>query len=110
MWNGNIKVIAGIRRGYQVDVGVIEDRRNGTHKIKEIDFVVNYFDKRIYIQSAYKMDGEGKANSEFDSLTLTGDFFKKIIIRNDILTSFHDNNGILHVNLAEFLLGKIELF
>ena len=99
-----------IKRGYQVDVGVIEDRRNGAHKIKEIDFVVNYFDKRIYIQSAYKMDGEDKANSELDSLTLTGDFFKKIIIRNDILTSFHDDNGILHVNLAEFLLGKIELF
>ena len=56
------------------------------------------------------MDGEDKANSELDSLTLTGDFFKKIIIRNDILTSFHDDNGILHVNLAEFLLGKIELF
>jgi len=99
-----------IRRGYQVDVGVIEDRRNGEHKIKEIDFVVNYFDKRIYIQSAYKMDGEDKANSELDSLTLTGDFFKKIIIRNDILTSFYDDNGILHVNLTEFLLGKIELF
>lgn len=99
-----------IRRGYQVDVGVIEDRRNGEHKIKEIDFVVNYFDKRIYIQSAYKMDGEDKSNSELDSLTLTGDFFKKIIIRNDILTSFYDDNGILHVNLTEFLLGKIELF
>lgn len=99
-----------IRRGYQVDVGVIEDRRNGTYKIKEIDFIVNYFDKRIYIQSAYKMDGEDKANSELDSLTLTGDFFTKIIIRNDILTSFHDDNGILHVNLLEFLLGKIELF
>ena len=24
-----------IRRGYQVDVGVIEDRRNGSHNIKE---------------------------------------------------------------------------
>lgn len=101
MWNRNIKVITGIRRGYQVDVGVIEDRRNEAHKAKEIDCVVNYFDKRIYIQLAYKMDGEDKANSELDSLILTSDFFKKIIIRNEILTNFHDDS---------FLLGKTELF
>lgn len=99
-----------VRLGYQVDVGVIEDRRDGVRKIKEIDFVVNNFDRRIYIQSAYKIDGEDKANSELDSLKLTGDFFKKIIIRNDILTSYYDESGILHANLVEFLLGKVELF
>lgn len=99
-----------IRRGYSVDVGVIEDRRNGSKKIKEIDFVVNYFDKKIYIQSALKMDDENKANSETDSLKLTADFFKKIIIRNDIPTSFYDDNGIFHCRLIDFLLNKINLF
>lgn len=46
-------------------------------------------------------------NSELDSLKLTKDFFKKIIIRNDIISSFYDENGILHANLIDFLLGKI---
>ena len=99
-----------VRLGYSVDVGVVEDRRNGSKKQKEIDFVVNQFDKRIYIQSALRMDEEEKTNSELESLKITGDFFKKIIIRNDILSTFYDDAGIMHVNLIDFLLGKINLF
>ena len=99
-----------IRLGYSVDVGIVEDRRNDSKKQKEIDFVVNHFDKRIYIQSAFRMDGEEKINSELDSLKITGDFFKKIIIRNDIPSTFYDDNGIMHVSLTDFLLGKISLF
>ena len=99
-----------VRLGYSVDVGMVEDRRNGSKKQKEIDFIVNQFDKRIYIQSALRMDEEGKANSELDSLKITGDFFKKLIIRNDISSTFYDDNGIMHVNLIDFLLGKINIF
>lgn len=99
-----------VRLGYSVDVGVVEDRRNGSKKQKEINFIVNQFDKRIYIQSALRMDEEEKTNSELESLKITGDFFKKIIIRNDILSTFYDDTGIMHVNLIDFLLGKINLF
>ena len=42
---------------------------------KEIDFIVKQFDKRIYIQSALRMDEEEKTNSELESLKITGDFF-----------------------------------
>ncbi len=64
-----------VRRGYSVDVGVIIERKH-TEKIqREIDFVVNSGDRRIYIQSAYQMDTEKKENSELQSLKLTGDFF-----------------------------------
>ena len=35
---------------------------------KEIDFVVNLGDKRLYIQSAWQMNTEQKADSELDSL------------------------------------------
>ena len=56
------------------------------------------------------MDEEEKTNSELESLKITGDFFKKIIIRNDILSTFYDDTGIMHVNLIDFLLGKINLF
>lgn len=99
-----------VKLGYSVDVGVVEDRRNGSKKQKEIDFIVNQFDKRIYIQPALRMDEEEKTNSELESLKITGDFFKKIIIRNDILLTFYDDVGIMHVNLIDFLLGKINLF
>ncbi len=99
-----------IRLGYSVDIGVVEDRKNGNKKQKEIDFVVNSFDKRIYIQSAFQMNKTDKVNSELDSFRLTGDFFKRVVIRNDILTSFYDEDGILHASLVEFLLGKVQLF
>ena len=99
-----------IRRGYLVDVGVVEERHNESKKTKEIDFVVNYFDKKIYIQSAFRIEDQEKQKAEIDSLKLTGDFFKKIVIRNDIPTSFYDEDGIFHCRLIDFLLNKIELF
>lgn len=44
------------------------------------------------------------------SLRLTADFFKKVVIRMDIPHSFYDDNGFLHCNLIDFLLGKVEIF
>lgn len=99
-----------LRLGYSVDVGVVYERANGLHKQKEIDFVVNDADKKIYIQSAFQMGTEKKADSELTSLLLTNDFFKKMIIRMDISHSFYDDNGIFHCNLIDFLLGRYELF
>ncbi len=99
-----------LRLGYSVDVGVVYERSNGLHKQKEIDFVVNDADKKIYIQSAFQMGTEKKADSELTSLLLTKDFFKKMIIRMDISHSFYDDNGIFHCNLIDFLLGRYELF
>lgn len=99
-----------IKRGYSVDVGVVEDRSSDKRKIKEIDFVVNNFDKKIYIQSAFRMDEEKKNQTELDSLKLAADFFKKIVIRNDIPASFYDDDGIFHCRLIDFLLNKVELF
>ena len=99
-----------LRRGYSVDVGVITDRTNGANLQKEIDFVVNDVDKKIYIQSAFQMDTDKKESSELASLLLTKDFFKKIVVRMDIPHSFYDNNGILHCNLIDMLLNRVELF
>ena len=99
-----------IRRGYSVDVGVVVDRRNGGYLQKEIDFVVNDADKKIYIQSAFQMNTEKKESSELAPLILTKDFFKKIIVRMDIPHNFYDDNGIFHCNLIDLLLGRVELF
>lgn len=99
-----------MRRGYSVDVGVVTNRSKGKNLQKEIDFVVNDADRKIYIQSAFRMDTEQKTSSELASLMLTKDFFKKIIIRMDIPHNFYDENGIFHCNLIDFLLGRVELF
>ena len=99
-----------LRRGYSVDVGVVTDRTGGANVQKEIDFVVNDADKKIYIQSALRVDTDKKESSEIASLILTKDFFKKIIVRMDIPHNFYDDNGIFHCNLIDLLLGRVELF
>ena len=99
-----------LRRGYSVDVGVVTDRAGGAKIQKEIDFVVNDADKKIYIQSAFRMDTDKKESSELASLTLTKDFFKKIIVRMDIPHSFYDDKGIFHCNMIDLLLDRVELF
>ncbi len=99
-----------LRRGYSVDVGVICDRSDGSKIQKEIDFVVNDADKKIYIQSAFRMDTDKKEAAELSSLMLTKDFFKKIIVRMDVPHNFYDDNGIFHCNLIDLLLGRVELF
>ena len=99
-----------LQRGYSVDVGVVYDRTNGGKAQKEIDFVVNDADKKIYIQSAFRMDTEEKKSTELLSLLLAKDFFKKIIVRMDIPHSFYDENGVFHCNFIDLLLGRVELF
>lgn len=99
-----------LRRGYSVDVGVVCDRSDGSKVQKEIDFVVNDADKKIYIQSAFRMDTDKKEASELSSLMLTKDFFKKIIVRMDIPHHVYDDNGIFHCSLIDLLLERVELF
>ena len=86
------------------------DRTGGANVQKEIDFIVNDADKKIYIQSAFQMDTDKKESSELAPLILTKDFFKKIIVRMDIPHNFYDERGIFHCNLIDLLLGHVELF
>ena len=99
-----------VLRGYSVDVGVVTERKRNEKIQREIDFVVNDGDRRIYIQSAYQMATEQKEDTELLSLKLTGDFFKKIVVRMDIPHNFYDDDGVYHCNLIDFLLGQVELF
>ena len=99
-----------VKRGYSVDVGVVTERTKKERIQREIDFVVNDGDCRLYIQSAFQMDTEQKENSELRPLSLTGDFFKKIVMRMDIPHNFYDDYGFYHCNLIDFLLGKADIF
>ena len=98
-----------VLRGYSVDVGMVLDRKNNVKIQREIDFVVNNGDQRIYIQSAYQMNTEQKESTELQSMRLTGDFFRKVVIRLDIPHNYYDDNGFFHCNLMDFLLGNVEL-
>lgn len=93
-------------RGYSVDVGVVIDRRDNANVQKEIDFVVNLGDKRLYIQSSFEMKTNQKIASEKDSLKLSKDFFKKIIVEKNIPESYSDEDGIFHYNIFDFLLSE----
>ena len=99
-----------VLRGYSVDVGMVLERTNREKVQREIDFVVNDGDRRIYIQSAYRIDDGEKENSELQSMKLTGDFFRKVIIRQDISHNYYDDNGFFHCDLMDFLLGSAGIF
>ena len=94
-----------------VDVGVVysrtvNDNGNSVRIPREIDFVVNSGGKRTYIQSAYAMLTDEKAEIELRPFTLVGDSFPKIVVRKDVGKRWYDNNGILNINVIDFLLDK----
>ncbi|MBR6374212.1 MAG: ATP-binding protein [Victivallales bacterium] len=97
-----------ILRGYSVDIGYVEsfETKEGKRQRvpREIDFVVNKSDQRVYIQSAYALDTDEKRIKELKPFSLTGDSFRKIIVRNDIGKSWYDDTGVLNVNVINFLL------
>lgn len=100
-----------INRQFSVDVGVVYARTvnkngNSIRIPREIDFVVHSGGKRTYIQSAYAMAADEKAEAELRPFALTGDSFPKIVVRRDIGKRWYDDNGILHISLTDFLLDK----
>ena len=101
-------------RGYSVDVGVVEKREvdsNGKEKKKqlEIDIIANLGSKRYYIQSAYSMPTEEKRIQEKASLISVKDSFKKIILVKDVVKVSRDEDGIMMMNIYDFLLNKDSL-
>lgn len=98
-----------LRRGYNVDVGVVEIREGNVKKQLEIDFVCNLGSKRYYIQSALNMDDAEKAFQETRPLNNIGDSFKKIIVVKDDIKLWRNEDGILIIGIQEFLLNQDSL-
>ncbi len=95
-------------RGYNVDVGIVpvsEKNAQGkmVRKQLEVDFVCNLGPVRYYIQSAYSIPDGEKRNQETRSLRKIDDSFRKIIVTGDLLPAQYDENGILTVNVYDFL-------
>ena len=100
-----------IRRGFDVDVGVVE--QNGTdengkkvRKQLEVDFVVNRGDERYYIQSALSIEDPEKRMQEIASLIRIPDSFRKIVVVKDYMKLWQDENGIQYIGVEQFLLDE----
>lgn len=101
-------------RQFNVDVGVVNvntqnEQGNTVKKQLEIDFVCNQGSKRYYIQSAYALPTLEKREQEVRSLKYTGDFFKRIVISKDTPTPYYNDDGILFMNIYDFLLDDKSL-
>lgn len=101
------------RRGYNVDVGVVElkERKENefTYKQLEIDFIANKGNNKIYIQSAFSMPTAEKKEQEERLLLKINDSFKKIIIVKDYIKRIRDDNGIIVMSVFDFLLDPNSL-
>lgn len=99
-----------IRRGYRVDVGVVEIERTIEGKRQqsqyEIDFVVNTGFEQIYIQSALNVDTTDKMNQEIFSLRNTRDSFRKIVILDGNDLPWMNDEGVLFMGVIPFLLDR----
>ena len=103
-----------VRRGFNVDVGVVQfsrkepgsggtPARNSRVQL-EVDFVVNRINVRYYIQVALNVNDKEKREQETNSLNRIEDSFRKIIIVKDDIIPWTDDKGILTVSVKDFLL------
>ncbi len=109
----NMIFIELLRRGYSVDVGVVEVTivKDGKKQQSqyEIDFIVNTGREKVYIQSALNVDTEAKRDQETFSLKNSGDFFRKIVILDGNAKSWTDEEGIKYIGVIPFLLEENSL-
>ncbi|WP_373079024.1 ATP-binding protein [Fusobacterium nucleatum] len=101
-------------RGYKVDVGmvtksILTSEGNREKKQLEVDFIANLGSKRYYIQSALSLSTEEKVKQEKASLININDSFKKIILVKDIIKVKRDEDGIVTMNVYDFLLNDNSL-
>lgn len=99
-----------IRRGYSVDVGVVEVERMIDGKRQqaqyEIDFIVNTGKEKLYIQSALNIDTDEKKQQETFSLHHTRDSFRKIVVMDGNVTPWTDEDGVMYMGVIPFLLNN----
>ena len=102
-----------IYRGYSVDVGVVETRVDeggkNVRKQLEVDFVVNQFNKRYYIQSAFLISDREKIKQEQAPLVKIPDSFKKIVVVGNNTPIWRNEEGITFMGIYDFLLNENSL-
>ena len=101
-------------RGLIVDVGnlmIVENGKDGkpAKKQLEVDFICHKGSKKYYIQSAYILGTEEKMAQEIRPFLKINDSFKKIVITSDTPKPFYSEEGILMMNIYDFLLNPDSL-
>ena len=92
----NIVCLELFRRGYNVHVGKFKER--------EIDFIADKQNQKIYIQVAYLLADETVTRREFSGLAGIRDNYPKLVLSLDHYD--FSREGIVHENLIAFLLKK----
>ena len=103
-----------ITRGYSVDIGMVEikkqDKDGKWVRIQlEVDFIANLGSKKYYVQSALSIPNREKEIQESRSLVSIDDSFKKIIIVKDHIMPRRNEDGILTIGIFDFLLNEDSL-
>ncbi len=96
-------------RGLSVDVGQVyvdykDEAGKSKRKTLEIDFVCNKGYQRYYIQAALALTTQEKYDQELASLRSIRDSFKKIMIVGATQPTYKNDDGILILNIFDFLL------
>ena len=91
----NIIYIELLRRGYDVKIGIINE--------KEIDFVCHKDKEKIYIQVTYQLENDETIEREFSGLAKINDNFDKYVLSMDKLD--FSGNGLKHRNIIDFLIS-----
>lgn len=89
----NIVYLELLRRGYKVSIGKLDT--------KEIDFICEKQDKKIYIQVKYLLAAEETIQREFGFYNEITDNYPKYVLSLDEFDM--SRNGIIHKNIRDFL-------
>ncbi len=93
----NIVFLELLRRGYKITVG-----KSGT---KEIDFVCEKHNQKLYIQVSYLLASPETIEREFGVYASIPDNFPKYVVSLDEFDLGRD--GIKHMNIRDFLLQPV---
>ena len=91
----NIIYLELLRRKYNVNIGKL--------KTKEIDFIAQKGDKKLYIQATYLLASENTIEREFSPLKNIEDNYPKYVLSMDNLDEYNIN-GIQRKKIIDFLL------
>lgn len=89
----NIVYIELLRRGYDVKIGMINE--------KEIDFVCTRDKEKLYIQVTYRLENDNTIEREFSGLAKINDNFDKYVLSMDKID--FSGSGLKHRNIIDFL-------
>ena len=92
----NIVYMELLRRGYTIHIGKIDN--------KEIDFICEKQNNKIYIQVTYLLASQETIDREFKVYDTIKDNYPKYVLSLDPFNM--SQNGIIHSNIIDFLLEE----